>query len=485
MGKNDHCCVSGCKNDKRYINNTVKRSHVARLKWHRFTSHQDIRKEWTRQVRRGRPDFSPGQWTFVCSNHFPDGEPTTQNPFPKLFMTTASIKNKTPTKRRSVWECRRKLIMTPPNTDTNIPTILSTITSPLTPSIPSFSSAVINGIAYSPYLPSRSFEAVTREYDVRFYTGFNTPKILNCLFDYLKLKASTMRYWDGQKKTLKPTSYQTRLSDIVETHDYDISLLNYHNSKPGPSRKLSLEQEFFLVLMKLRIDSLQHDLAYRFGISIGKVSQIFITWIKLMSKELGVLIIWPSKEQIAKTLPKCFKKFHQYKKTRTIIDCTEVFTETPSSLESHCLLWSDYKHHCTIKFMVCITPNGSVSWISPAYGGRTTDVHIVRNSGFLKLLEPYDLVMADRGFKIKTDLAMKQCSLAIPPSASKGVQMTEKQSKETSTVANVRIYVEQAIKNIKDYRILKNELKLLYLPIADDIIKICCALNNLKNPLCT
>ena len=67
---------------------------------------------------------------------------------------------------------------------------------------------------------------------------------------------------------------------------------------------------------------------------------------------------------------------------------------------------------------------------------------------------------------------MQQCSLAIPPSAAAGVQMTEEQAKETSTVANVRIYVEQVIKNLKDYRMLKNAMKLLYLPIADDIIKV-------------
>ena len=230
----------------------------------------------------------------------------------------------------------------------------------------------------------------------------------------------------------------------------DASALNYTASKPGPQvRKLSLETEFFMTIMKLRLDLLQQDLANRFGVSTGKVSQIFITWIKLLARELGVLVIWPSREQVRKTLPLCFKKL--YPKVHTIIDCTEVFTETPSCLEAHNLLWSDYKHHTTVKFLVCITPNGAISWISPAYGGRTSDVHIVQTSGFMKMLEPFDQVMADRGFKIKTLLALHQCAPGIPPSAAKGVQMTSGQSKETSAVANVRIYVEQSIKNLKDY----------------------------------
>ena len=91
--------------------------------------------------------------------------------------------------------------------------------------------------------------------------------------------------------------------------------------------------------------------------------------------------------------------------------------------------------------------------------------------------------MVDRGFKIKTDLALEQCTLAIPPSAASGCQMVSRDVKETSTVANVHIYVEQVIRNLKDYRILKSEMQLKYLPIVDDIIRTCCALNNLKKSL--
>ena len=65
--------------------------------------------------------------------------------------------------------------------------------------------------------------------------------------------------------------------------------------------------------------------------------------------------------------------------------------------------------------------------------------------------------MADRGFKIKTDLAMKQCTLCIPPSAAKGTQLVSSAVKETSNIANVRIYVEQAIKRMKEFRILKTQ----------------------------
>ena len=57
--------------------------------------------------------------------------------------------------------------------------------------------------------------------------------------------------------------------------------------------------------------------------------------------------------------------------------------------------------------------------------------------------------MADCGFKIKSDITFRRCFLAIPPSAAKGYQMTSSDIRETSKVANVRIFVEKAIARMK------------------------------------
>ena len=93
--------------------------------------------------------------------------------------------------------------------------------------------------------------------------------------------------------------------------------------------------------------------------------------------------------------------------------------------------------------------------------------------------------MADRGFKIQDELAFYQCSLAIPPSKHTNFQMTQAAVKETSKIANVRIYVEQAIKRIKEFRILQHVIPVSILPIVDDIVLICGALCNLSPPLST
>ena len=146
--------------------------------------------------------------------------------------------------------------------------------------------------------------------------------------------------------------------------------------------------------------------------------------------------------------------------------------------------WSDYKHHCTFKFLIGITPNGLISFISDCYGGRASDKFIVMESKFMNRLEPYDQVMADRGFKIRDDLAMFQATLAIPPSTIGNFQMPSQDVSSTSRIANVRIYVEQAIGRIKNYRILSTFMPMNSVPLCNDIVKTCCSLCNLLPPLC-
>ena len=54
----------------------------------------------------------------------------------------------------------------------------------------------------------------------------------------------------------------------------------------------------------------------------------------------------------------------------------------------------------------------------------------------------------------------------------------------TSRIANVRIYVEQAIGRLKQFHILKNILPINYLPLFDDIVQVVCVLTCFQDPLC-
>jgi hypothetical protein len=89
-------------------------------------------------------------------------------------------------------------------------------------------------------------------------------------------------------------------------------------------------------------------------------------------------------------MPEDFKL--SYSKTRVIIDCTEIFTERPSSLALASKNFSIYKSHNTWKGLVGIVPHGSITFISSLYSGWISDVDITKRCGLIKLLEAGDQI---------------------------------------------------------------------------------------------
>ena len=73
-------------------------------------------------------------------------------------------------------------------------------------------------------------------------------------------------------------------------------------------------------------------------------------------------IKWPDRETLQLTMPSSFRKF--FKKCAIIIDCSEVFIERASDLLVTAQVWSNYKHHSTVKFLIGIMPQGTISFVS-------------------------------------------------------------------------------------------------------------------------
>ena len=61
--------------------------------------------------------------------------------------------------------------------------------------------------------------------------------------------------------------------------------------------------------------------------------------------------------------------------------------------------------------------------------------------------------------------------------------MTPAEVSKTSAIAKVRILVEQIIRRIKTFKILANELPMSLLENVDDIMLVCAALCNFKEPM--
>ena len=113
--------------------------------------------------------------------------------------------------------------------------------------------------------PDLLLKQVSKAAMVTVYTGLPDAETFSYRCDYLKPKAKNMNYWKGQSQVLKekPNERTTqRLAEVFERHEE--ADMEPPSVKRGPSRKLSLEQELLMTLMKLRLGLLEDDLAFKF-----------------------------------------------------------------------------------------------------------------------------------------------------------------------------------------------------------------------------
>ena len=92
----------------------------------------------------------------------------------------------------------------------------------------------------------------------------------------------------------------------------------------------------------------------------------------------------------------------------------EVFINRPTNLMAKAQTFSNYKHHNTTKILIGITPQGTISFVSEAWGGRTSDKCLTENCGILNNFLPGDLVLADRGFTVHESVWYYGAEINIP-----------------------------------------------------------------------
>ena len=206
---------------------------------------------------------------------------------------------------------------------------------------------------------------------------------------------------------------------------------------------ISQQDQLFLTLLKLRCNFSHKDLGVRFSVSPSTITYITITWINVLHEVLYVGLLKDKIPSVSKNrmcLPSCFSNFSN---CRIILDCTEIQCEVPNNMESQSATFSHYKQRHTFKGLIGVAPNGEITYASGLFPGSTSDKQIVRHCGILNLMEPGDLIIADKGFLIQSILS-PNVYLNLPPFLT-NFQFTKSQTELTVRIARSRIHVEQAI----------------------------------------
>ena len=208
--------------------------------------------------------------------------------------------------------------------------------------------------------------------DICYYTGFPTYQTLHECYRLLNQINNIMYICHGKKRILK-------------------------------AKSISYLDQFFMILVRLRLGLFVGDLAQRFSISTTSVNRYFTAWINYMYLRLGSINIWPSKDYIISTMPESMKE--KYSNLEWIIDAFEMQIQRPASLLLQSQSYSNYKSRNTVKGLVACTPSGQVGFVSQLYTGNISDRELTVRSGFLNM--PHNkgaMWLVDKGFQI-ADLA--------------------------------------------------------------------------------
>ena len=475
------CCVWGCT--------ALYRSGV-NLGFYKFPKDVDRRRDWVRKISRAKvvsstvspsgvcasnvvPLWEPGKWDLVCGRHFVTGKPSSDPDHPD-YKPSLNLKSFESSSRGKISRYnrtlkRRRLFDTDENPDLQKGISDGTATN-----------CVEVKVKTDIELLEEKYNALQLQFDKFKEQKKIELDMLNVEINSLRIERDNL----GEKLSNRKvdvdylTDQKCRFYTGINTVSAFLWIVSLCEMYVSQRRCISVGNQILLSLMKLRLDLQNNDLAYRFGLSSTTISEILNECLPVLSERLKCLIKWPSKVIIRKNLPHSFRK--RFSNCRVIIDCTEFFIDRPYNLKARGQTWSNYKHHHTLKALIGITPYGAISFVSKMWGGRISDKEITAKSGFYDMIEPGDQVMADRGFTISHELAIRGAHLVMPPFVAGRKQFPGVVVFRARQISALRIHVERAIERIKNFKILKNTLPLSLVPLASSILNVCCALTNLK-----
>ena len=228
---------------------------------------------------------------------------------------------------------------------------------------------------------------------------------------------------------------------------YELNYLYYR------SEQLSVENQLFLTLIKIRQHKTNFELSRLFNISETAVVNIWVTWVNFMAKQWREVNMFPDRDIVRFFSPLGFKA--KFPSTRIIIDGTGCPVMKPKSPIAQQATFSTYKNRNTIKLLVGATPGGLVNYVSPAYGGSTSDRQICERSNLLTLCDKGDSIMADKGFNVQDLFAPYDVTINIPTFFRKKNRMTGKTVLKDRAISSKRVHIERIIGLTKTYKILK------------------------------
>lgn len=499
--KRRYCCVKDCHN----------REGLPGIQFYRFPGRpweEQRRKKWILAVRRVNQsdgsEWTPNSSARICSSHFVNGRKSniathpSYNPtvFPDVYKVRLSIGSDN-LERFKRWQKNtsdRSFDQHQPNDTDGVKEGENSSSSSDAPVAYELEPAADAQKAQDQACQTEGVEATSTMFSVFICLSQGTEastQVSHGTFTDAEVQCgptTTSRHSGPDHRTSSFNGYDSVSSCDATMRDLcGVSLEVFAlllSILPTPLERpyVSMCDRLVMFLMKLKLGISYSSIAVLFSVHRKTVARHFHSILRTLSTATQRWIFRPPSHVTLSTMPDCFKV--HYPDCTIIIDCTEVRSEKPSTVQQQRVLYSHYKGGYTLKFLVGITPCGTICFRSKSYGGRCSDAFVTVDSGFLDLVHPGDVVLADKGFPgIKAGLEGVQVALVMPPFLQGHGQFTETEVAETYHIAQVRIHVERMIQRIKIYNILNSRIPTELISEMSDVFHMCCILANLQTPI--
>ena len=462
-----YCSVYGCFNSS---------DNNSDLSFHDFPSHKKTRDAWVKRIRRD--DFVPTTSSYVCAKHFNESD------FSKPNLDTPPHLRRKGLKRGTI----PSLNLRGTNEDEKIEKRQS------------FTSSKARKVEVA--VQEASSSTIDEDVVVESFEKMDTMKtndndLQPVIFDLkeklfisqgrIKELERSVVILEGNKFCYANLSCEDILAYTnIGKVSFDALCQYLKRFQPytywhKTVNSLSHEDQLLICLMKLKLDLPLFDIARRYLVSRTTVQNIFMTYIHILHKTLfkAVLNKIPSLAKNQSCLPESFGNFSN---CRVILDCTEFMIEkTRSNLNAASLLYSNYKHNLSAKYLIAVAPNGTITFVSNGYLGSVSDKMVTDDSGILHQMQAGDLILADKGFLLH-DLIPKDVFLNLPAFLRGKDKFTRAEAIFSREIARSRIHVERAIERLRNYRIL-DKISARQRSYCDVIVQVCSALVNLQSPI--
>ena len=200
---------------------------------------------------------------------------------------------------------------------------------------------------------------------------------------------------------------EASLEGDADNLDEVMAEANINGTQRTRKRTLHWKTEYLVYCFFTRCNISMTRIAALFGVGRILVHDIVYGWANMFADTLAQFFPVPTRSQMLRAYPKSVIKKFGHAHIFMLLDATEIFAEVASMKSVNAILYSAYKHHSTLKWLVGCDPIGTV-WndsISEGYPGAISDPIQTIVTNILEQIPFGCAVEVDKGFLIENECA--------------------------------------------------------------------------------